>query len=79
MKEDRLSEILSLVIAVKDERGNPLPKSMQSTMIAALIKHDGMIEAAKIQGLKINELACYLKDAGDVIKEGLEYIGRMSR
>jgi len=76
MKVEKLAEILNTVASVKDDKGKPIPVSMQTAMIASMIERDGLIEAARMQALKINELACYVKDAGDAIKEGLDYIAR---
>ena len=69
MDREKLAEILSLVIDVKDEQGQPLAMSMQTAMIAALIERDGRIEAAKLQSLQINELACYIKDGFDALAD----------
>ncbi len=76
MDKEKLAGILKLVADVTNDSGQHCDKSMQTAMIAALIERDGRIEAAKIQALKINELACYIKDSADTIKEGLDYIAK---
>jgi hypothetical protein len=70
MKQERLEEIVITVFSLRAANDVPLNASMQSEMIAALIKHDGMIEAAKIQ-------AQGARDTGDKIATGLEFVARM--